>query len=93
MSKELLLDTTVAKEAKVEIKEDGKVLVTITKDSPLAAIEAALKKAGLKLKEIDSFSAKVGPGSYTGIRVGLAVTHALNFALGRKAKALEPKYQ
>lgn len=88
----LKLDTTTAKVAKVEIIKDSNLLASGESESPLISIKAALEKANLELKSIDSFTANPGPGSYTGIRVGLAVSNALNFALGKEFKALEPIY-
>ena len=93
MMTELFLDTTVAKQAEVKIVEGDKILCKVVKASPLPAIEESLKQTGLKLGEIDRFTAKEGPGSFTGIRVGLSVINSLNFALGRKVEFKEPKYQ
>jgi tRNA threonylcarbamoyladenosine biosynthesis protein TsaB len=49
---------------------------------PLVA-EATLK-AGLRLEEIDTFAAALGPGSFTGIRVGMAVMKAFAHGLNRR---------
>ena len=40
-------------------------------------IDVLLKKADVGLDEIDTLACGVGPGSFTGLRVGLAVTKAL----------------
>ena len=37
----------------------------------LAAVEAALKSAGVGLPEVDVFAVATGPGSFTGARIGL----------------------
>lgn len=89
----LFLDTTTAKKAKVTIFKDSKPICENENTSPLVSIDQCLEKARLSLKDIDEFSANPGPGSYTGIRVGLAVVNALNFALGKAAKRVEPIYQ
>lgn len=89
----LKIDTTIAKLAKVEIFKDSNLITSCEDDSPLIAIKEALTKANLKLSDIDNFSANPGPGSYTGIRVGLAVASALNFALRNEVKTVEPIYQ
>ncbi|HSX58199.1 MAG TPA: hypothetical protein VLE47_02945 [Candidatus Saccharimonadales bacterium] len=89
----LTLDTTLAKVAKVSLTSEEKTLVEVTGTSPLPAIEEALKKAGLKLAEIDQFDSLPGPGSYTGVRIGAAVANTLNFALGKKFELIEPIYQ
>ncbi|HVY60044.1 MAG TPA: tRNA (adenosine(37)-N6)-threonylcarbamoyltransferase complex dimerization subunit type 1 TsaB, partial [Planctomycetota bacterium] len=51
----------------------------------LPAIEAALARAGVEKAGIDLFVAGTGPGSYTGLRVGIATAKALAFALRRPA--------
>ncbi|HOL72815.1 MAG TPA: tRNA (adenosine(37)-N6)-threonylcarbamoyltransferase complex dimerization subunit type 1 TsaB [Bryobacteraceae bacterium] len=48
-------------------------------------LEALLARAGWKLKEIDCFAAAAGPGSFTGVRVGLAAVKGLAEALKRPA--------
>lgn len=49
----------------------------------LAHIDAHLEKNGLKISDIDYFGVVVGPGSFTGIRVGVATINAFALALGR----------
>ena len=44
---------------------------------------AALGRAGLGLKEVDVFAVAVGPGSFTGLRIGIAVMQGCAFAAGR----------
>src|SRR5690242_19386930 len=40
-------------------------------------IESALNDARMKLSDVDFFAAAVGPGSFTGLRIGLATVKAL----------------
>ncbi len=47
-------------------------------------IDQVLKDAGAKLSDIDLFAAAVGPGSFTGLRIGLATVKALANCTGRK---------
>lgn len=47
-------------------------------------IEEGLRKTGLKPSEVDIFGATLGPGSFTGIRVGVAAMKGMAQALGKK---------
>ena len=51
----------------------------------MAMIEAATARAGVQLAEIDAFAASIGPGSFTGIRVGVAAVRGFAVATGRPA--------
>lgn len=44
------------------------------------AIELALKQAGVKPNELKALAVAIGPGSYTGLRIGLALAKGLAFA-------------
>lgn len=48
----------------------------------LAMIDEALAEAGLTLGDIERIGVTVGPGSFTGIRVGVAAARGLALALG-----------
>ena len=47
-------------------------------------IEEVLRKAGVRLSEVDLFAVAVGPGSFTGLRIGLATVKAFAAHLNRK---------
>lgn len=43
----------------------------------LSAVDAALSQAGLELGELDALACATGPGSFTGLRVGIATAQGL----------------
>ncbi len=48
-------------------------------------IDELLKTAGIGLGEVEIFAAATGPGSFTGLRVGLAAVRGLAHSLGKPA--------
>lgn len=42
-----------------------------------------LKNAGLELSDVDGIAAAAGPGSYTGLRIGIAAVKGICFALNK----------
>ena len=51
-------------------------------------IDGLLKKCRLKLKDIDAIALSIGPGSFTGLRIGVATCKGINMALGIPIVAL-----
>jgi tRNA threonylcarbamoyladenosine biosynthesis protein TsaB len=49
----------------------------------LRTIESVLKDNGIQLSDIDLFAVAIGPGSFTGLRIGLATVKGLAFTLER----------
>ena len=49
----------------------------------LADIDAVLASSSLSISDIDLFAVATGPGSFTGLRIGLATVKALATTLGR----------
>ena len=47
-------------------------------------IKNAFKSINLELKEIDQIMVVVGPGSFTGIRIGVTIAKTLSFLLNKK---------
>jgi tRNA threonylcarbamoyladenosine biosynthesis protein TsaB len=45
-------------------------------------IDNVLKEAGITLTDLNAFAVTVGPGSFTGVRIGTAMMQALSFASG-----------
>ena len=79
----LAFDTASAR-ATSALVGDGEVLgervsTTVTL---LADLDALLRQAGAHVGDVEALAVGTGPGSFTGIRVGLAAARALAFALG-----------
>lgn len=51
-------------------------------------VEECLTEAGIELSDVDFFAVVVGPGSFTGIRIGVSAVKAFCLATGKKALAL-----
>lgn len=58
----------------------------------LVAADKLLDEAGLTLSECDCFGCGVGPGSFTGIRLGLTVAKSFAFATGKPLAAVNSLY-
>lgn len=50
----------------------------------LTEIAHILSRSGLTIREIDLFAVAIGPGSFTGLRVGLSTVKGLVYATGAK---------
>lgn len=48
----------------------------------LADVEELLQDAGLRTTDVDGIAVGTGPGSYTGLRMGLVTARTLSFSLG-----------
>ena len=75
----LLIDTS-SKDVSIAILKDSMILSSIIKSIPnahsiytVSFIDKMLKKAKLAPKEIDRIMVVVGPGSFTGIRIGVTI--------------------
>jgi tRNA threonylcarbamoyladenosine biosynthesis protein TsaB len=90
----LAIDTT-ARTGGFALARDGEIVAsrTLEADKGLAGalfgeIEALLADAGVELGDVDAFAALAGPGSFTGIRVGLAAVKALGETRGKPVLAI-----
>ena len=63
-----------AEESRVDARRHGELL--------LPAIDRVLAEAGVAKGELDAIAVGIGPGPYTGLRVGLVTAAALGDALG-----------
>jgi len=94
----LYIDTSDSLETKVGL--DGKIYKLKNKDHKsqrlLSFIDEVLKKEKKTIKDVKEIDINLGPGSFTGLRVGLSVANALSWALdiplNGERKLLSPKY-
>ena len=54
----------------------------------LADLDRLLDKTNVKLADVDLFAVAAGPGSFTGLRIGIATVKALAATLGRPCAAI-----
>ncbi len=88
MSLILNIDTATA-DASICLARDSEVLMAMQNDDQKEhakwlqqAILMLLSDTGLKLQDIEAVAVTAGPGSYTGLRVGMATAKGLCYALG-----------
>ncbi|MBI3578546.1 MAG: tRNA (adenosine(37)-N6)-threonylcarbamoyltransferase complex dimerization subunit type 1 TsaB [Ignavibacteriales bacterium] len=54
----------------------------------LTLVQEVVAEAGIKLSEIDCVAISIGPGSFTGLRIGLSTAKGLCYALGKQLVAV-----
>lgn len=86
----LALDTTSAV-ATAALFRDGALVAEREADAgkkhaetALPLIETILEENGVTIKQIDLFAVDIGPGSFTGVRIGVSLVNALAFASGKR---------
>jgi tRNA threonylcarbamoyladenosine biosynthesis protein TsaB len=78
----------------VAVSRDDAVLAVRVHESEdysswlLPAVEGVLEAAGLSMKEVEVYSVASGPGSFTGLRVGLTAVKAWSEVYGRPIVAV-----
>ncbi len=85
----ILAFETSAKAASVALTENGKLLAEAYQNTGMThsqtlmvMAEDALRQCGLKSEDVDAVAVAEGPGSFTGVRIGMAA--AKGFAWGRQ---------
>jgi tRNA threonylcarbamoyladenosine biosynthesis protein TsaB len=85
----ILAIETATKLCSVALGRDGELLALREIDSEKLAhaekvnvfIAEVMEEAGLPLKDLDAVTVGIGPGSYTGLRIGLSAAKGLCYAL------------
>lgn len=85
----VLIDSSTRLEKKVSLlKIEGRnevVIEEIVGDIDLVvSVKALLDKHNLQLHDVSVFDSFLGPGSFTGLRLGITVTNILNWVTGKK---------
>jgi len=85
------MDTT-CEHGSLALVEEDRVVEEVTLHAPdgfgevlFGEIEALLTRHGVPLGEIDAFASASGPGTFTGVRMGLTAVKGLAEAIGRQA--------
>ena len=101
----LVIDTSDSKNIRVGIKINGKSKYISSKARVLKAqavlplIDKVLKANNINLSDINKIKVNTGPGSFTGLRVGISIANALGFFLKipinekKVGKLAAPKYK
>jgi tRNA threonylcarbamoyladenosine biosynthesis protein TsaB len=98
----LSIDTSEINTAKIAVEIDGKRFEKVKESKVLKSqttlpmIEELLNEHKLRLSDITEITVAMGPGSFTGLRVGATVANALGYLLdipvnGKKSLAI-PTY-
>jgi tRNA threonylcarbamoyladenosine biosynthesis protein TsaB len=77
----LLKDDTVVALRESRVKNSHAALVTVF-------AEEVVKETGISFDDIDAFAVSKGPGSYTGLRIGVSTAKGFSYATGKKLIAV-----
>ena len=95
----LALETS-ARAVSAAVSENGRILTSGYQDTGLThsrtlmpIVEHILKNADLKPADMDAIAVAVGPGSFTGIRIGVAAAKGLALALDKAVTELPARVE
>lgn len=90
----LTLDSS-SKTASVALIDDGKILYSsflndgrTHSQKLMPQVDECFKATGFLPKDIDSFAAVIGPGSFTGLRIGVATIQGIAYSMKKECIAL-----
>ncbi|HUU05420.1 MAG TPA: tRNA (adenosine(37)-N6)-threonylcarbamoyltransferase complex dimerization subunit type 1 TsaB [Patescibacteria group bacterium] len=83
----LLCFDTTSRDASIAVLRDEEIMLEYNFSSQdnlsavmIPSLEFLLRSLGMNISQIDLFGVAVGPGLFTGIRIGLATLKGMNFA-------------
>jgi tRNA threonylcarbamoyladenosine biosynthesis protein TsaB len=86
----LAIDTATAS-GSIALLEDGRLIAELTTciqethaERLMPSIKTLLHSIGARIEDIDGFALAVGPGSFTGLRIGLSTIKGLAWSLNKK---------
>jgi len=86
---------TATRTGGVAIVSEGGVLAEYTlnievthSERLMSTVDRVLKDTGLLISNIDGFGVSIGPGSFTGLRIGLSTVKGLAFTTGKPVAAV-----
>jgi tRNA threonylcarbamoyladenosine biosynthesis protein TsaB len=87
----ILAVETATRAGSVAVSRGEQILSCVTGDASsshstdlIENIDRVLREAGLQLGDVDLFAAAVGPGSFTGLRIGLATVKSLAVSMNKQ---------
>lgn len=91
----ILAIETATRAGSVALARGREILCSVVGDSTashsndlLSSVEKTLGDAGVKLTDVDLFAAAVGPGSFTGLRIGLATVKSFAVCTGKRCSGV-----
>ena len=91
----ILAIETATRAGSVALARGSSILVTASGDASashstdlIKLIDGVLQKAVIGLRGIDLFAAAAGPGSFTGLRIGLATTKSFAMCMGKDSAGI-----
>jgi tRNA threonylcarbamoyladenosine biosynthesis protein TsaB len=74
----------------VGLVDEGRIIAEHLLNTPvthserlLAAIDLVLQEGGCSIKDLDGWAISLGPGSFTGLRIGVSTVKGLSYATGK----------